>query len=97
MKKPLLVLLIMLSMATRFAYADEDSEREALAKISYELEHLQQRVNEAGKDAASATRVRFRYDWLSRDLDLIRRGIDDHLDSPRQPRPAPPLKGDYRH
>lgn len=96
MKKPLLVVLMMLSMVAHFAYADEDSEREALANISYELEHLQQKVNEASKDATSATRIRFRYDWLSRDLDLIQRGIDDHLDSPRQPRPAPPLKGDYR-
>ena len=79
-----------------FAYADEDAERERLARIGYELERLQGQVNEAGREANSATRVKFRYDMLARDLEMVRQGIDDHLDSPRQPRPAPPLKGDYR-
>jgi RAQPRD family integrative conjugative element protein len=41
-------------------------------------------------------RVRFRFDWLGRDLALVRRGIEDHADAPRQPRPVPALRGDYR-
>ena len=41
-------------------------------------------------------RVQFRYDWLDQDLELMRRAVADHLDAPRQPRPVPPLKGDYR-
>ncbi len=83
-------------MFAHLAHADEDAERERLARIVYELERLQDQVNDAGKEATSATRVRFRYDMLARDLDMVRQGIDNHLDSPRQPRPAPPLKGDYR-
>jgi RAQPRD family integrative conjugative element protein len=40
--------------------------------------------------------VRFRYEWLKRDLQMMRQGIEQHLDAPRQPRPVPPLRGDYR-
>lgn len=76
--------------------ADEDSEREHLARISYELMRLQAEVSQAQRNADAAGRVRFRYDWLARDLELVQRGVDEHLDAPRQPRPAPPLRGDYR-
>jgi RAQPRD family integrative conjugative element protein len=78
------------------ARADEDAEREHLARISYELQRLQQEVTDAQRNADENGRVRFRYDWLSRDLQLVQRGVDEHLDAPRQPRPAPPLRGDYR-
>ena len=81
---------------TQVAHADEDAERDRLARIAYELERLQEQVNEAGREATTAARVKFRYDVLARDLDMVRQGIDNHLDSPRQPRPVPPLKGDYR-
>jgi RAQPRD family integrative conjugative element protein len=78
------------------AHADADSEREALARISYELQRLQAQVLEAAKQSPSGQRVRFRYDWLVRDVALIRQGVDEHLDAPEQPRPVPPLRGDYR-
>ncbi|HET9642902.1 MAG TPA: RAQPRD family integrative conjugative element protein [Burkholderiaceae bacterium] len=77
-------------------HADADSEREALARISYELQQLQAQIAEASKQAPSGQRVRFRYDWLLRDLALVRQGVDEHLDAPEQPRPVPPLRGDYR-
>ncbi len=94
---PLLALLIALFAAfPPHARADEDSEREQLARISYELQRLRQSVVDAQRNAPDAGRVRFRYDWLERDLTLVQRGIDEHLDAPRQPRPAPPLRGDYR-
>lgn len=83
-------------LAAPVARADEDSEREQLARLAAELQLLQVRVAEASKLAPSAARVKFRYDWLQRDLDLMRRGVEDHLDAPRQPRIVPPLRGDYR-
>ncbi len=91
-----LIASIALVFAASAARADEDSEREQLARLSIELQHLQARVAEASKNAPSSARVKFRYDWLQRDLDLVRRGVDDHLDAPRQPRAVPPLRGDYR-
>jgi RAQPRD family integrative conjugative element protein len=78
------------------AQADVDSEREELARISHELVRLQGAVANASKNAATGQRVRFRYDWLARDLDLMRQGVDAHLDAPMQPRSVAPLRNDYR-
>ena len=74
-----------------------DAEREALARIAHELLALQEQVRDAARGAPTMARVQFRYDWLDSDLELIARGIRDHLDAPRQPRAIVPLKGDYRH
>jgi RAQPRD family integrative conjugative element protein len=73
-----------------------DAEREQLANLSQELTYLRQQVMAASKKAPGASRVQFRYDWLDRDLELIQRGIQDHMDAPRQPRTVIPLKGAYR-
>jgi len=78
------------------AHADADAEREALARIAHELQRVQVLVTESARTADTSARIRFRYDWLEKDLELVQRGIADHLDAPRQPRPVPPLSGDYR-
>lgn len=83
-------------MAASTAHADADSEREALARIAQELQRLQGQVAQAATTADTSARVKFRYDWLEKDLELMLRGVTDHLDAPRQPRPVPPLAGDYR-
>jgi RAQPRD family integrative conjugative element protein len=96
MKKLLMVAMTTICVASGQAHADDDSEREKLARIAYEIERVEQMISDAGAEAVTATRIRFQYDWLMRDLQLVRDGINAHLDSPRQPRPVPPLKGDYR-
>ncbi|MCH8857496.1 MAG: conjugal transfer protein, partial [Proteobacteria bacterium] len=53
-------------------------------------------VDEASRRAPTGQRISFRYEWLKRDLALVQRGVDDHLDAPRQPRAIPPLRGEYR-
>lgn len=85
-----------LLLAVGTVRADADSEREALARIAHELQRLQVEVAQAAKTADSTARVKFRYDWLAKDLELVQRGVTDHLDASRQPRPVPPLAGDYR-
>lgn len=89
-------LLASLAVLPCLVRADQDSEREALIRISYELQRLQAQIAEASKQAPTGERVRFRYDWLARDLTLVRQGVDEHLDAPQQPRTVPPLRGDYR-
>jgi RAQPRD family integrative conjugative element protein len=90
-------LLIIGLVATPAALADADAEREALAKITHELNALEALINRAEANADKDTRIRFRYDWLRQDLKQIRGGIQSHIDSPRaQPRSFPPLRGDYR-
>jgi len=93
---PLTVITAVALTFAGVARADDDAEREALARISYEIQRVQIMVAEASKQAPSSPRVRFRYDWLQRDLDLMRQGIEAHADAPRQPRIVPPLRGDYR-
>jgi RAQPRD family integrative conjugative element protein len=76
--------------------ADDDVEREQLATIAAELMHLQAFVERAAERAPAGQRIKFRYDWLARDLQLVRQGVEQHADAPRQPRPVPALRGDYR-
>ena len=73
-----------------------DVERERLANLVQEVAYLRLQVADAARLAPGATRVQFRYDWLDRDLELIQHGIQEHFDAPRQPRPAPSLRGSYR-
>ena len=85
-----------LTMSVGHAQADEDAQRESLSRIAYELARLEQLAADGSKQQEANARLRFRFDWLARDLSLVRRGIEDHLDAPRQPRPVPALRGDYR-
>lgn len=79
------------------AHADDEMEREKLARIVGEIQRVQVMVTEASKTTPTPQRVRFRYDWLQRDLDLMRQGIEQHIEAPRQPRPVPPIRGGYRN
>lgn len=77
--------------------ADADAEREALARLVQELAALEPLIVEAAQSADPDARIRFQYDWLRQDLRSIRRGIEAHIEAPRsEPRPFPPLRGDYR-
>lgn len=79
------------------AYASDDElEREQLARIAHEIQQLEALVAAASQTKPTGQRVRFRYEWLQRDLQLVREGISQHTDAPRQPRPVTPLRGDYR-
>lgn len=81
---------------TGLALADDEQEREQLARISNELARVQAMVSDAAQAAPTGQRVKFRYDWLQRDLEMMRQAIDQHVDAPRQPRQVAPLRGDYR-
>ena len=83
-------------LASTCVRADEDQERENLARLEHDIRLLQAQVRSAAVQGNTMARVQFRYDWLDQDLELMRRAVADHLDAPRQPRPVPPLKGDYR-
>ncbi|MCU7870797.1 MAG: RAQPRD family integrative conjugative element protein [Candidatus Thiodiazotropha sp. (ex Lucinoma borealis)] len=94
-------LLILVQLATtlpvQIAFADADGERTALARIIHELQSIQPLITEASSQANPDARIRFQYDWLRQDLDRIRLGIQEHIDTPRsEPRTFPSLRGDYR-
>ena len=79
------------------AQADQDPERELLARLGYELAALTTLIDDAEAAANPDARVRFRYDWLREDIRRVRTGIQEHVDAPRaEPRTVAPLRGDYR-
>ncbi len=85
-----------LAMGSAAHAGDEELEREQLARIAHEISQLEAMVAAAAQNKPTGQRVQFRYQWLQRDLQLVREGITQHTDAPRQPRPVPPLRGDYR-
>lgn len=91
--------LLMLSalVLLQSTFADSWDERDKLAAIAGELTRLELLVDEARMHANTDARIRFRYDWLHRDLERVRHGIEDHLDAPdTDPRRFPAIRGDYR-
>ncbi len=97
MRGIILLHVFVLWLVGPLAHADADAERESLARIIHELEILEPVLVEAKAAADPDARIRFRYDWLRKDLERIRRGIQEHIDGPRaEPRVPIPLRGDYR-
>lgn len=93
----LLTLIVLMIDGVAFHFADTDAEHAALAQIVTELKALEKLINRAEKEADPTARISFQYDWLRRDFKLVRRGIQDHLDTPSsEPREFEPLQGDYR-
>lgn len=78
-------------------HADTVAEHKALQQIVKELKQLDKLIDKAEREANPSERIRFRYDWLRRDIKLMKDGIQDHLDGPStEPRTFEPLQGDYR-
>ena len=86
----LLALFVVAGLAAQGAQAgDDDSERENLARIAHEIARLQAQEVCRRPGRADRWRVKFRYDWLQRDLQMLREGVERHADTARQPRPKP--------
>lgn len=107
LKKPLIgVALCCLGLAPAFAdtgsakspVTSQDDENATLVKLLHELDALAPLVSEAENKALVDARVRLNYGWLRRDLELVKSGIEWHLNTPNtEPRSFEPLKGDYRY
>lgn len=79
------------------ANATDYPERESLAKLLHELEAINGIVNEAQSRANPDARIHFQYKALRKDLEKIRLGVKEYLDTPTiEPRKYAPLSGDYR-
>jgi len=77
--------------------AQADTERETLMRLSQEIEAMTPLIDAAERHADKTRRIRFRYDWLRRDLERIRDGLIEHATADQAtPRSYPPLRGDYR-
>ena len=68
-----------------------------LARIAHELQALEPLIRKAESAAIPEARIRFRYDWLRRDLARVQVGLETHLEAAAdEPRAFAPLRGDYR-
>ena len=77
--------------------ADAPQEREQLRQVHAELVQLQQLLDKAEASADPDARIHFRYDWLRRDLAILRHGIKAHIDAAnRVPASRHDIHGDYR-
>ena len=97
--KQLRVLCFLLAciVCTTTYHADIVTERKALKQIVHEIKQLDKLIDKAEREADPTERIRFRYDWLRRDLRKVRNGIQDHIDGPStEPKSFEPLQGDYR-
>lgn len=91
-----LAIALVLSAATM--QADRDAERTALTRLIAEIERLEPLIAHAESESESNDRVSFRYDWLRRDLDEVKSGIEAFLtDAEFTPRSFEPLQGEYHH
>jgi RAQPRD family integrative conjugative element protein len=76
--------------------ADAATERAELVRLLHELENLETLVARAEASAVSTQRIRFQYLWLRGDLEKVKAGVREYLDTaPVTPRVPAPLAGDY--
>ena len=92
-KLGLLAILIAVALSLQ---ADSQTERRLLSQLSHELAQLEQLIQRAEQARNVTDRLQFRYDWLRKDLLVVRNGIDAYIDEYHlTPRSFPPLKGEY--
>jgi RAQPRD family integrative conjugative element protein len=97
MRTFLLLLITVIALQSARAWADAESESQALTRVLHELDLLEPLLAEAEAAADPDARVHFRYDWLKNDLARVRAGIEEHVDALEAiTLPVIPLRGDYR-
>ena len=93
-----IALAIVLVLAAATMQAERDAERTALTRIVAEIDRLEPLIARAESESESHDRVRFRYDWLRRDLNEVKSGIEAFLtDAEFTPRTFDPLQGEYHN
>ena len=85
-----------MALGTTISRADAETERAELSRLIHELENLESLIEQSEAAAVSTQRVHFQYAWLRGDLEKIKAGIREYLDTvPATPRIPPALAGDY--
>jgi RAQPRD family integrative conjugative element protein len=96
---PLLPLLLLSLLLCQDVVADEavTAEHQALLKVDRHLAELVTLIEAAEQSADPDARIRFRYDWLRRDIAKVRKGVQAHIHRPLAEKLAnAELHGDYR-
>ena len=78
-------------------FADADMERKYLSMLVNEIDGLEHLIKKSQLAVDKDERVQFQYQWLRRDLAIMKVGIENHIKAPRTtPRTVKALAGDYR-
>ena len=78
-------------------FSDADMERKYLSMLVNEIDGLEYLIKKAQLAVDKNERVQFQYQWLRRDLEIMKVGIENHIRAPRTaPRKVDALVGDYR-
>lgn len=96
---PLLPLLLLSLLLCQGAATDDtlSGEDRALLAIDRHLAELMTLIEAAEQSADPDARIRFRYDWLRRDISNVRKGVQAHIHRPlAEKRTNAELHGDYR-
>ena len=97
MPRKKIILISILLMTTPHVNADIDAEKAKLALIIHELETITPLIAEAETLVNKGDRIQFQYEWLARDIERIKSGIQAHINAPRiHPRNFPPIDSNYR-
>jgi RAQPRD family integrative conjugative element protein len=97
MPRKKIILISILLMTAPHVNADIDAEKEKLALIVHELETITPLIAEAEILANKNDRIQLQYEWLARDIECIKSGIQAHINAPRtHPRNFPPIDRNYR-
>ena len=97
LKKTVMVILtVSVVLTSVVSFADSVQERTDLARISNVLNAVYPLIDDAQKQAAPNTRVKFRYNWLRKDIQAIQTGIAEKINMSKvEPRIVQPLKTQY--
>ena len=88
--------VFLLTLFINPVYADADLELSNLSKLVEEIDYLMTRVEDIQLDAPVNQRITFHYNTLKDDLNMIRVGINEHINqSLKAGRDLKPLSGQY--
>lgn len=88
--------LLLAAAITNISYADTELENASLARIINVLNSLTPLINEAKQQQDKTTRVQFQYSALQLDINKIKTGIAEKLQTQTvEPRAVSPISGDY--
>lgn len=94
-----LALLFVSLLLSQGTVADDvrPNEQQALLEIDGHLAELAVLIEAAESSADPDARIRFRYDWLRRDVATVRAGVQAHIHRPlTEQRSRTELLGDYQ-
>ncbi len=90
------ILAINVMLISTASFADSVQESTDLARISNILNAVYPIIDDAQKESPKNTRVKFRYDWLKKDIQAIQAGIAEKINMSKvEPRVVQPLKTQY--